>query len=248
MFTVNNSEVDKHKYTEKDPDPYTNRTYEYYDVKIPVTMIPKEEILRMPFNSTDYDGSSSLTNTFMDPMVLSVAENFEQGINAIITQKSFNEIATSDNPFIKTRGQINMTIIGDTPLGRRTFNLQPAANPEYAKLYPTGKVTYRYFDIEDQTKPLKDADSQTEKSMLGRSKNKAIDVEDSANYSEDFQVTPPETTTDDAGQSYRFVMVKDNKQLTGTYNHEEDQVIDLLYIRNDRGAIIVDHVDEKVIR
>lgn len=244
-FTVPKEHVKTHITTEEQPDPQTNRKYSFYSFEIPVTLIPREEFIRLPFNATDYDGSKSITPSFMEPMILSVADSYEEGLNTIITHESFNKIATSDNPFVKAKGQIHLEIVGETPLGTQKFDLFPKANPEYAKFYPTGKVTYRYFDIEDQTKPLLDNNGKNTVDIFGRALNNATDVQDSNNYSEKYTITSPTTTVDDHNNTYRFVTVKDNKSLSGDYDHKENKVIDLLYVKNDKGVIIVDHVDEE---
>lgn len=106
-----------------------------YEISIPVTLIPWRDLANLPFED------------FMKPMWISVADNFENGLNAHISDESYLKISTSDNPILKVGGQINLEIVGDTGAlgGIQTFtNDDPKADDVYARLFPHGTLHVDY--------------------------------------------------------------------------------------------------------
>lgn len=109
-----------------------------YEINIPVTLVPKEDFVKLSFEE------------FMKPMWLSVADNFDNGINAIIDDESYLKISTSDDPIIRVGGQINLTIKGDTGGfgGIRDFsNRDPKADLVYARLFPHGLLDVDFYEV-----------------------------------------------------------------------------------------------------
>lgn len=116
-------------------------------MNIPVVLIPTADIEKM--SAAD----------FMKPMVLSISKDYKRGVNAIITNKSFNEIATSTGttqgtgPVMLVTGSIDLKLhspyiqkmiahvpfpfslgLGLLGLSGDSIQLANDANKQYAKI------------------------------------------------------------------------------------------------------------------
>ena len=170
-----------------------------YEINIPVTLIPKRDFVKLSFEE------------FMKPMWLSVADNFEEGLNAIITDESYMSIATSPNPVIKVGGQINLEIMGDTGSygGIKTYtNGDPKADDVYARLFPFGKLNVDFYEVKTGadgslnevqalTSPRNkkgDIEDSTQWTYRGRSKHARYENLDAQNYANSFYMTDSRDT------------------------------------------------------
>lgn len=190
---------------------------------IDVEIIPRIEFKDLTFEK------------FMQPMVLSVANDYSRGINAIITEESYNEIATSDNPVIKVGGHIKINIQGDASESMRdlTFPIDKAADYQYARLFPTGKLNVDFEDVltgvklQESSNPDGDLDESFEKrSFIGRSKHSAYADDDARNYADTYNISTPGI------EGYTFIGIKDNDSLTGEFDYRSPKNVTLLYSKN----------------
>lgn len=223
-----------------------------YEVNIPITLIDPKAFAELSFED------------FMKPMWLSVADNFSRGINAVITEESYNKISTSDNPVIKVGGQINLEITGDIGGfgGTQTYsNGDPKADDVYARLFPTGSLDVDFYTMDEKeqlTAPIdKDGNKADNKvwHYQGRSKHSKYADNDYRNYSDSFLMmdaknkTIPDLTKGNIKKpveishpeipGYTFVKLKEDEGF-GTYNYKENKKRRLLYLKNS--SIIVDHI------
>lgn len=164
---------------------------------IPIKLKDKSEIGMMPLEE------------FLKPMTLTLASNYDLGINAIITRESFNAIATSDNPIVESSGKIYLKV--------NNISMKADADPQYAKMLPTGSVTVQYIDTEGNTiKALHTMSDRVGDPYV-------VDIPDIAGY--------------------RFLHEIDNKALSGTYELETNQYV-LIYEKDPgQGIVTVDYVD-----
>lgn len=170
-----------------------------YEINIPVTLVPKKDFVNLTFED------------FMKPMWLSVADNFEEGLNAIITDESYMSISTSPNPIIKVGGQINLEIKGDTGGfgGIRDYsNEDPKADDVYARLFPFGKLNVDFYEVKTGadgslnevqalTSPRNkkgEVENSTQWTYRGRSKHARYENLDAQNYANSFYMTDSRDT------------------------------------------------------
>lgn len=105
----------------------------YYHFNLPVTIRPRKDFFQMSFQE------------FMEPFVLSVGDDFDKGVNALVTPESYNVIASGDDPFIQFKGDVSLNISGSGE--SFTFHSVPA--DEYAKLYPTGLMDVSFKEYKN---------------------------------------------------------------------------------------------------
>lgn len=216
--------VDNRKGTDKN---YDSSSYSFYEVKLPVKIIPKYD----PNGGKDFQKLSF--EEFMKPMVLTVYDNYDRGINGYITKESANKIALSDQPVVIVGGDIQMNINGFERQGLTLLKYQLKSNAfdEHVKIFPTGTVNSRYelVDVNDYSnilKPLQNPKTGNESdSYEGRAKNEKIKTEDPNNYSEKFSVEIPKYTADGNIEKYKLVAIKAQVQKVdsdGNYETDED--------------------------
>lgn len=205
---------------------FKNADWEY-EVSIPVTLIDMKKFAELSFED------------FMKPMWLSVADDYTRGLNASISEDSYNKIANSENPVIKVGGQINLKIVWDAGwfLGIQTYtNWDPKAPDVYARLWPTGKLTIDFKEYKNETNELtspvdeewKTKDSKNWTFMWRSLHEKFAWIENNVNiYANSFFLTDsidniptdlesknikePTKITHPEIDGYVFVEVKDNK-------------------------------------
>ncbi|KRN89314.1 MucBP domain-containing protein [Ligilactobacillus ceti] len=212
--------IDTAKLTKKDHQ---------YLVNIPVVMIPTADIEKM--SAAD----------FMKPMVLSISKDYKRGVNAIITNKSFNEIATSTGttqgtgPVMLVTGAIDLKLhspyiqkmiarvpfpfslgLGLLGLSGDSIQLANDANKQYAKLLPTGQLTIKYVDENGKT-------LHPEKIEYGRAKNPALG-NDPQNIAAKFNITKLAIP----GYEFKEIATTTNTNLTGDFTIAP-QEITLIY-------------------
>ena len=205
---------------------FKNTDWEY-EISIPVTLIDMKKFAELSFED------------FMKPMWLSVADDYTRGLNASISEDSYNKIATSENPVIRVGWQINLEIVWDTGwfLGIQTYtNWDPKAPDVYARLWPTGKLTVDFKEYKNETNELTSPideegnkkDSKTWTFMWRSLHEKFAWIEDKVNiYANSFfladsidniptdleskNIKEPTKITHPEIDGYVFVEVKDNK-------------------------------------
>lgn len=192
-----------------------------YVVNIPIKMIDNSEFANLSYED------------FMKPMSLTVANNYDLGVNAIISLASFNQIATSDKPVIEVGGEVGITINYALTGGVVVpISLNKSAQSQLAKLYPTGKVKVNYLDMATNLPVLPTSE------RFGRSKSAYYPVDDPNNYSDHYQIDIPEIP------GYQYISVKDNQSLAGDFSYQTTPEITLLYVKIMPAKLIVKYVDE----
>ena len=192
-----------------------NKVDNYYVVEIPVKFVDLNTIGEMTIEE------------FKKPMVLSVSDNYDLGVNAIITQDSYNEIAKSNNPTIKVGGGIDLNFFVDTGIfGVQEIKLNSQAESQYAKLYLTGRTKVNYIE-EGTNKELKASDI-----LRGKVYNPLLS-NDEFNITEKYNIAPPSIS------GYTFLKEKDNKSLNADFT-EADQELTLVYRK--KGTAPVDPI------
>lgn len=236
-FTFNTTELENHIETiEGKP---------YYHFQIPVKLIDKAAFVdQLTFSE------------FMEPMVLSVMEDYEKGVNAAITPESVNAIASGDDPYIQTKGKIKLTI--NTDFMGMAFTLDLSAKDEFAKLYPTGLVDVDFKEYKDGA--VQTEDLRATETLEGRAKRDDYPDTDAQNYAETYDLLADPTTaaekttylssvyTSNIPEGYSFVGYRVNKGKTlqinpgdasGTYSDAVDTrdsaVAGTIYLKDQPG-------------
>lgn len=133
----------------------------FYRVKLPVEIIPRhnpnfdwnlynnyrEDMTPEEKQKTQIDWLRLTYKGFMEPMNITVADDYQKGLNAYVTKASANAIALSMEPVIVVGGRIGMWIKGEFS-GSAEYELDSNARDEHARLYPSGVVRAQYEAVE----------------------------------------------------------------------------------------------------
>ena len=229
IFTISKDFIKKNLVNERvgTDKNYDSSTYSFYKAELPVKIIPKYD----PKGGKDFQKLSF--EEFMKPMVLTVYDNYDRGINGYVTKESANKIALSDKPVVIVGGDIQMNINGFERQGLTLLKYQLKSNAfdEHVKIYPTGTVNSRYELVDENDysnilNPLQNPKTgKKSDSYEGRAKNDNITEEDENNYSEKFNVEIPKYTADNNIEKYKLVAIKVQIQKAdaeGNYETNED--------------------------
>ena len=229
IFTVSKDFIKKNLVSSREGTDknYDSSSYSFYKVELPVKIIPKYD----PDGGKDFQKLSF--EEFMKPMILTVYDNYDRGINGYVTKESANKIALSDKPVVIVGGDIQMNINGFERQGLTLLKYQLKSNAfdEHVKIYPTGTVNSRYELVDEKDysnilNPLQNPKTGKESdSYEGRAKNENITVEDQNNYSEEFNLEIPEYKTNNNIEKYKLVAIKVHIQKVdaeGNYETNED--------------------------
>ncbi|MBS7576981.1 Cna B-type domain-containing protein [Enterococcus sp. MMGLQ5-2] len=182
-----------------------------WTAKIPVSMADKSVIGTMSFDK------------FMEPMVLTVKDNYANGVASLVSETSFNDIALSENPFIETGGSISLTISGSIyGSGSQQRTLTGNATPQIAKIYPTGHYEIEYRNIDDNSEV--NAVTYPQTTEYGRYKHSKLSEADVNNKSENYNIEIPGSIIDSSNNEQYFVKYTVNTDDSSATGFTESEI------------------------